>query len=130
MVTSDKIRKDFNIGGEQKKIFNELVEGRPSEFKGLEKRINPDNLIYKYKTEGISPKDFKNYQNSVDLFKDGNINPKEVLKSQINFQSDLGEISGKQNVQHLFDLREKQFVFLEITPFCYLRLKGSQNINS
>ena len=64
MVTSDKIRKDFNIGGdniplgEQKKVFNELVEGRPSEFKGLEKRINPDNLIYKYKTEGISPKDF------------------------------------------------------------------------
>ena len=95
MVTSDKIRKDFNIGGEQKKIFNELVEGRPSEFKGLEKRINPDNLIYKYKTEGISPKDFKNYQNSVELFKDGNINPKEVLKSQINFQSDLGEIKNQ-----------------------------------
>ena len=48
----------------------------------------------KYKTEGISPKDFRNYQNLIDLFKDlrdGNINPRERLKYQINFKSDLGE---------------------------------------
>ena len=61
----------------------------------LEKRINSDNLIYKYKREGRSPKDFSVYQNVIDLFKnfiDGNINPKEVLKNQINFKSDLNEI--------------------------------------
>ena len=54
----------------------------------LHKRINPDNLIYKYKTEVISPKDYSNYQNPIELFKDlrnGNKNPKEVLKDQINF---------------------------------------------
>ena len=54
----------------------------------LGKIINSFNLIYKYKTEGRSPKDFRNYQNSTDLFKklrDGNINPNEVLKNQINF---------------------------------------------
>ena len=33
------------------------------EFKNLEKRINLDNLIYNYKTEGRGLKDFKNYQN-------------------------------------------------------------------
>ena len=52
-------------------------------------------MIYKYKTEGISPKDFNNYQNLIDLFinlRDSNINPKEVLKNQINFKSDLGQI--------------------------------------
>ena len=46
-------------------------------------------MIYKYKTEGRSPKDFRNYQNPIELFKnlrDGNINPKEVLKDQINFK--------------------------------------------
>ena len=46
-------------------------------------------MIYKYKTEGRSPKDFRNYQNTIELFKnlrDGNINPKEVLKDQINFK--------------------------------------------
>ena len=44
-----------------KRIFNELVEERSSEFENLEKRINYDNLFNEYKTEGISPKDFKNY---------------------------------------------------------------------
>ena len=90
MVESNKlIKKDFNIDRDsislekQKKIFNELVEEISSEFKNLEKRINPHNLIYKYKTEGISPNDFRNYQNPIELFKDlrdGNKNPKEVLK--------------------------------------------------
>ena len=52
-------------------------------------------MIYKYKTEGISPKGFRNYQNPIEVFKglrEGNINPKEVLKDQINFKSNLGEI--------------------------------------
>ena len=43
-------------------------------------------MIYKYKTEGISPKYFSNYQNPIELFKDlrdGNIKPKEILKDQI-----------------------------------------------
>ena len=51
-------------------------------------------MIYKCKTENISPKDFSNYQKLVDLFinvTDGNINPNEGLKSQMNFKSDLGE---------------------------------------
>ena len=99
MVESNElIKKDFNIDRdsilheEQIKIFTELIRERPSKFHNLEKRINPDNLIYKYKPEGISPNEFSGYQNPIDLFKnlrDGNINPKEVLKSQINFKSDL-----------------------------------------
>ena len=62
---------------------------------GLEKRINRDNLICMYKNEEISSKYFRNYKHPVDLFenlRDGNINPKEELKSQINFKSDLSEI--------------------------------------
>ena len=50
-------QKDFNIDGDSipfdehrmNWIFNELIEERSSEYKDLEKRINPDNLIYKYK---------------------------------------------------------------------------------
>ena len=34
-----------------------------------EKRISLDHLIYKNKTEKRSPKDFRNYQNPIDLFK-------------------------------------------------------------
>ena len=102
MVESNElVKKDFNIDrdsilfDEQRKIFNELVNERSCEFVNLEKRLNPDNLIYKYKNEEISLKDIRNYQNLKELFKDlrdGNINPKEVLKDQINFKSVLGEI--------------------------------------
>ena len=80
-------------------------------------------MIYKYKTEGISPKDFSNYQNPINLFinlRDGNANPRKVLKNQIDFKSYLGEIkkgnpksksedqiSVIKNVQNIFDLTEK-----------------------
>ena len=39
--------------------------------------------------EGKNPKDFSNYQNPIELlinWRDGNINPREVLKDQINFR--------------------------------------------
>ena len=64
-----------------KKIFNELIRKRLSEFHNLEKRINPNNLIYRYKTGGKSPKDLRNYQDSINLFKnlrDVKVNPTEV----------------------------------------------------
>ena len=126
--SNELVKKDFNIDrdskpfDEQRKIFNELIEERFFKFRDLEKRINPNNLIYKCKNEEISPKEFRNYQNPIELFKDlrdGDINPK-VLKYQINFKSDLGEIkkgnkkskpkdqiSVIQTVQNFFDLREK-----------------------
>ena len=43
------------------------------------KKINSNNLIYKYKNEGRSPKDIRYYQNPIDFFKslrDGNVNPR------------------------------------------------------
>ena len=52
-------------------------------------------MIYNYKIEGRNPKDFRNYQNLIELFKnlrDGNTNSREVLKNQINLKSDLGEV--------------------------------------
>ena len=60
------------------KKFNQILGERSSKLMNLEKN-NPDNSIYKYKTEGISAKIFRKYQNAIELFKDlrdGNINPK------------------------------------------------------
>ena len=48
-----------------------------------------------YKAEERSLEIFRNYQNLIELFKDlrdGNVNPKEVLKDQIDFKADLNEI--------------------------------------
>ena len=52
-------------------------------------------MMYMGKTEGRSPKDIINYGKLKNLFtnlRDSNINPKEVLKYQINFKSYLSEI--------------------------------------
>ena len=98
MVEFDElIEKDFNIDRdsippeEQKKyLMNLLLKDLLNLRVNTEELINPDKLIYNYKTEEISrPKDFSNYQNPVELFKylrDVHINPKEVLKDQINFK--------------------------------------------
>ena len=69
-----------------KKQLNELVEEKSYEFQDLKNKINFNDLMYKYITEGRSPKDFSNYQNLIDLFinlRNGNISPKEILKNQI-----------------------------------------------
>ena len=73
----------------KKKIFNELFGERFSEFYNFKKIIDPENLIYQYKSEESSPKDFTNYQKPIDLLqklRDGIVNPKEVIKDQINFK--------------------------------------------
>ena len=85
--SNELIKKDFNIDKdsipleEQKKI-SESVNERSSEFVNLEKRINLDNLICKCKTEGISPKDFRNYQDPIKIFKDlrDEYKPKRSIK--------------------------------------------------
>ena len=72
-----------------KKIFNELFGERFSEFYNFKKIIDPENLIYQYKSEESSPKDLTNYQKPIDLLqklRDGIVNPKEVIKNQINFK--------------------------------------------
>ena len=123
---------------EVQKIFNELVEERASGFKNLEKRINLDKLIYNFKTERRNPKDFRNYQNLRELFKNlrnGNINSREVLKNQINFKSDLGEVrkrnpdfKSEQQISVTPDadkfsyLSQKIIDFLEIIHFRCLKL--------
>ena len=82
MVKSNElIENDYNIDRdsipheEQKKLYNELIRERTFEFFNLEKRINPDNLIHKYKAEEKSPKGFRNYQNLISLLK---IKPKRT----------------------------------------------------
>ena len=126
-----------------KKIFNGLVGERSSGFRDLQKKIDPDHMVSMYKTEGKSPKDFRNYQNLIELFKDlkdGNINPKELLKDQINLKSELGEIKREnqksksedqisviENIRNIFDLREK---IIDFGRDYSLFLSEVQNINS
>ena len=71
-IESDKItKKDFNIGRdsvplEEPKKINKFLEEKSYKFNNLKEKINLNNLIYKYKTEGKTSKDFSNYQNLID----------------------------------------------------------------
>ena len=45
----------------EKLIFNNLLDERTSELNNLKYKIDPNNLTYKFKAEGISSKDFRSY---------------------------------------------------------------------
>ena len=102
---NELIKKDFNIDRdsiplEEQKRFNELPEEKSYQFQNLKDKNSPNNLIYKNKIEGTSPKVFSNYQNLIDLFRnlgDGNVNPRETLKNQADFKSDLCEIRKRKS---------------------------------
>ena len=83
MVGSNEvIKNDFNID----------KDGIP-----VEKQIQSPNTIKQ------SPNNFSNYQNLIDLFinlRDGNINPREVLKDQINFKLDLSWTKKEVQIQN------------------------------
>ena len=60
-----------------KKIFNELGEEKSYIFQDLKEKINPNNLIYTYKIERRSPKDFSNYQN-IFIYKKVKLNLNQI----------------------------------------------------
>ena len=122
-VPNELNKKDFNINKDGKPIEKQKPNSSLNLFQNLTEKINPNNLIYKCKTEETSLKDFSNYQKPIDLFIDlidGNKNPREVLKDQINGNVDLGEIKKRhkksklkyqmsltQNVQNFFRFKRK-----------------------
>ena len=50
----------------KKKIFKKLVDERLEEITNLDKRVNPDDLIYKYKDSTADAK-FNGFDNVVNL---------------------------------------------------------------
>ena len=138
IIESNEVNKDdFNIGRSgvthenQKEIFNGLVKERALEFYKIKDEINPNDLVYTFKTDGNEPKDFINYKSQFKLFedlKDGSINPKEGLKNQARFKLDLSEIKiggnksqdqkdTLKNIYNFFDLREKIIDFFRDYSF-------------
>ena len=57
----------YHLMNKEKYLMN-LLKKSLLNFRTQKKKIDTSNLIYKYKTEGSSPKDFSNYQNPMDLF--------------------------------------------------------------
>ena len=83
----------------QKEIFNELADKRLNEINELDKKVNLDDLIYRY--QGNTPnEEFNKYDNALDLInkiRNGEIKLAEAKNDQIRFKSNLSEIKKGNN---------------------------------
>ena len=125
IIESNEVAKnDFNLDRssvsheKQKELFNRLVKERALVFYDIKHKIDPNNLVYKFKTDGNEQKDFGNYQMQL----------KEILKNQARLKSNLSEIKtgGKKspnqkntikNITNFFDLQEKIIDFFRDYSF-------------
>ena len=102
----------------QEELFSRLVEERAHEFVDIKDNIDLNKLVYKFKTGVNEPKDFTNYQIPWKLSEDlreGDINPKEVLKNQARFKLDLSEIkTGGKKLPHQKDIIKNITTFFDL----------------
>ena len=93
-------------------MFNELVDERREKITDLDKKVNSDDLIYRYKYIiyliyiyqicNISDVKFDKFDNNfdvIDKIRDGKIDLADVKTNQKKFRSYLGEIK-KGNKKH------------------------------
>ena len=78
----------------QKEIFNELVDEKLEKTTDLDKKVNSNDLIYRYKGKNADVK-FEEFDNAIDITNkilDGKIDLTDVKNNQQKFKSYLGEI--------------------------------------
>ena len=76
---------------QKKEIFNELVDERLEKITDLDKKVNNDDLIYRYKGNTADVK-FDNDLTLLNKIKDGKISLTDAKNNQKEFKEDLGEI--------------------------------------
>ena len=85
----------------QKEIFNKLVDERSEKITDLDKKINSDDLIYRYKgnTADVKFDEFDNALKVINKIQNGETELAGVKNNQEKFKSYLGEIK-KGNKKH------------------------------
>ena len=85
----------------QKEIFNKLVYERLEGITDLDKNVNSDDLIYRYKgnTADVKFNEFDKAFDFINKVRDGKIDLSDVKNNQEKFKSYLGEIK-KGNKKH------------------------------
>ena len=91
--------KDSPLILKQKEVFNELADERLDKITKLDKKVNLNDLVYRYK--GKSPvEEFDKYNNALDLInkiRNGEIKLAEAKNDQTIFKSHFGEIKKENN---------------------------------
>ena len=86
--------KILHLSQNKKEIFKELVDERLEKITDLDKKVNSDDLIYRYKGNTADAK-FDKFDNALDIIdkiRDGKIDLANVKNNQEKFKSYLGEI--------------------------------------
>ena len=104
--------EDAPFISKQKEIFNELVDERLEKITDLDKKVNSDDLIYRYKgdTADVKFNEFDNVFDIIDKIQDGNIDLSDAKNNHEKFKSYLGEIK-KGNKKHRSKVQKKHFVY-------------------
>ena len=87
-------RNDTPFISKQKEIFNKLIDERLEKITDLDKRVNHDDLIYRYKVKAADTKfdEFDNFLGIVNKIRDGKKDLAKVKNNQQDFKLYLGEI--------------------------------------
>ena len=107
--------EDTPFISEQKKKFNELVDERLEKITDLDKKVNSDDLIYRYKgnTPDLNFDEFDNAFDIIDKVRDGKIDLADVKNNQEKFKSYLGEIK-KGNKKHRSKVQKNTLYNIEM----------------
>ena len=104
----EKFTYDINdspIVLKEKEIYNKLTEESFEKINSLEKKVDTNKLVFKYKGNTLN-EDFSKFDNTLDLInkiRDGEISLNEAKYEQTKLRSDMGEI---KRVQKTFIKRE------------------------
>ena len=92
--------EDTPFVSKQKEISNALVDERREKITDLDKKkVNSDDLIYRYKgnTSNVKFDEFYNALNIINKIQNGEIRLADVKNNQEKFKSYLGEIKKEKN---------------------------------
>ena len=101
--------KDSPLILKQKEIFNKLAKERFNKINELDKKVDIDDLVYRYKGEKWSPDEkFDKYDNALDLInkiRNGEIKFSIAKNDQTIFKSHLDKTRKGNNKKRLKDQR-------------------------
>ena len=104
----------------QKEIFNELVHKRLKKIDDLNKKVNSNDLIYRYKNNSpnVEFNKFNNAFDIIDKIRDGKVDLSDVKNNQEKIKSYLGKIK-KENKS-----KEQKNTLYNIEMLCEARKKA------
>ena len=107
--------EDTPLISKQKEIFNKHVDKRREKLTNLDKKVNLDDLIYRYKgnTADLKFDKFDNALNIINKIQNGEISLADVKNNQEKFKSYLGEIK-KGNKKHRSKVQKNTLYNIEM----------------